>query len=330
MWFKYILWDNIKLLQWNQIEDDFFDCIYLDPPFNSNRNYKYENNSTNEEFIDTRWSWEYEERLNNLIPLLKKKLKKDWNLFFHISAEQSLIPHKVLSKYFQKIEPIFWKRAHGKNTVKQKLWAVIDIIYKASDKKSKFNLEYVPLDEKYFENSYSQKDEVWLYALWSLKHDKTRKWHMYQYEHNWTIYEMPYWWKIPQKKLEELISENRIHFSRSWTLYKKLYKHESKWKPLSNLRDDVSYITRTTQDVRLYPTQKPVSLLERIIKISTNEWDWILDPVWWSWTTGLAAVKNNRNCVLLDINPKAQEIWTRRIEQYIDEMNKNMWLFWID
>ena len=96
-------------------------------------------------------------------------------------------------------------------------------------------------------------------------------------------------------------------------LYKKLYKHESKGKPLSNLWDDISYITRTSQDKRLYPTQKPVKLLERIIAIASDEGDWVLDPVAGSGTTGEAAQNLNRNAVLIDINPESKKIIKNRL-----------------
>ena len=82
--------------------------------------------------------------------------------------------------------------------------------------------------------------------------------------------------RLKYEKFQELLEDDRIHFtkpkkdSNRAMLYKKLYKHESKGKPLSNLWDDISYITRTSQDKRLYPTQKPVKLLERIIAIASD------------------------------------------------------------
>ena len=51
-----------------------------------------------------------------------------------------------------------------------------------------------------------------------------------------------------------------------------------------------------------HPTQKPLSLLNRIIKSSTIEGNIVLDPFNGSGTTGLAAYKNNRKYVGIDIN----------------------------
>ena len=316
--FEIYTWDCLKVL--DDI-DKKYTCIYMDPPFNSNRNYKYSALDEDDKFED-KWKWnEYEYFIDTLIKKSKSKLTKDWSLFFHISSEESYIPHTILKKYFSKVEVIYWKKSHGKNTVKNKLWAVVDIIFKASSGKEKFNLLHTPLDSYYFENSYKNKDDVWLYALGAIKHDKTRKWHMYSLEIDWIVYETDYWWRVKKEKMIEMIEQKKIHFTKpkKWTnkgmLYKKLYKHECKWKPLSNLWDDISYITRTTKDKRYYPTQKPLQLLERIIELSTDEDDWILDPVAWSWTTWIAWLKKKRNITLIDLNEETLEIFKERKSQ---------------
>lgn len=296
-----------------------YTVIYLDPPFNSNRHYSYSAQHEDFGFRDRWGEGEYESWLDKLLVACKERLTPDGSLFFHISAELSLTPHVILQKHFKKVEPIFWKKAHGKNTVKNKLGAVMDIVFKASNNGSKFNLLYVPLDEYYFENSYRNKDEVGYYALGSIKHDKTRSGHFYRFEKDNIIYEAPYGWKISREKLDLLLKQNRIHFARPKPgtnramLYKKLYKHETKGKPLSNLWDDIAYITRTTKDGRLYPTQKPFELLKRLIQLASNENDWVLDPVAGSGTTGAAAFSLNRPVTLIDTSTDAERIIRKRM-----------------
>ncbi|HEY4498820.1 MAG TPA: transcriptional repressor LexA [Candidatus Paceibacterota bacterium] len=314
------LGDSLEVL--SQLERKY-QTIYLDPPFNSNRDYTYSALGEKFGFLDTWEEGEYERWLDRLIAACKTKLLPDGTLFFHISAELSLAPHFTLQKHFKKVESIFWKKAHGKNTVKNKLGAVIDIIYKATDNGSKFNLLYVPLDEYYFEHSYRNKDARGLYALGSIKHDKTRSGHIYTIKRDGITYCAPHGWKIPRKRLDELMREDRIHFAkpkkgtREGMLYKKLYKHETKGKPLSNLWDDIHYITRTTQDERLYPTQKPATLLKRIIELSSDPGDWVLDPVAGSGTTGTAAQSLGRSTTLIDSNPEAIKIMRNRLSKLI-------------
>ena len=62
-----------------------------------------------------------------------------------------------------------------------------------------------------------------------------------------------------------------------------------------------------------YPTQKPIELLERIIKISTNEDDYVLDPFCGSGTTLAAAKLLNRKFIGIDTNPEAIRLTSERL-----------------
>jgi DNA modification methylase len=295
-----------------------YKCIYLDPPYASGRDYKFAEKDETAAFTDKFTPEKYKEWLSKLIMLCKKRLSKDGTLWFHIAAEYSFIPEQVLQSEFKEVEKNFWKKSHGKNTVKNKMGAVIDILFRCYNSTPVFNLQYVPLDAYYFENSYRNKDETGLYALGSLRFDKTRSGNNYDITNDGIIYKAPYGWKVKKEEMERLISEKRIHFvapndKREGNLYKKLYKSECKGKPLSNLWDDISYITRTQQDPRMYPTQKPLKLLQRIITISTNKGDIVLDPTAGSGTTGVACKTLGRNAYLLDINADAKKIFDKRM-----------------
>jgi adenine-specific DNA-methyltransferase len=299
-------------------DTNIYKCIYLDPPYASGRDYKFAEKDETAAFTDKFTPETYKEWLSKLIVLCKKRLSKDGTLWFHIAAEYSFIPEQVLQSEFKEVEKNFWKKSHGKNTVKNKTGAVIDIIFRCYNSTPIFNLQYVPLDAYYFENSYRNKDDKGLYALGSLRFDKTRSGNNYEITNDGITYKAPYGWKIKKEEMERLISEKRIHFvppndKREGNLYKKLYKSECKGKPLSNLWDDISYITRTRQDPRTYPTQKPLKLLQRIISISTNKGDLVLDPTAGSGTTGVACKTLGRNCSLIDINADAKKIFEKRL-----------------
>ncbi len=295
-----------------------YKCIYLDPPYASGRDYQFADKDENAAFTDKFTPEKYKEWLSKLIGLCKKRLSKDGTLWFHIAAEYSFIPEQVLQSEFKEVEKNFWKKSHGKNTVKNKMGSVIDIIFRCYNSTPIFNLQYVPLDAYYFETSYRNKDDRGLYALGSLRFDKTRSGNNYEIVNNGITYKAPYGWKIKKEEMERLISEKRIHFvppndKREGNLYKKLYKSECKGKPLSNLWDDISYITRTQQDPRTYPTQKPLKLLQRILSISTNKGDVVLDPTAGSGTTGVACKTLGRHCTLIDINSDAKKIFEKRL-----------------
>lgn len=62
-----------------------------------------------------------------------------------------------------------------------------------------------------------------------------------------------------------------------------------------------------------YPTQKPLAILNRIVKVHSNPGNRILDFFAGSGTTGEAAVRNGRNAVLVDNNPEAIRVMEKRL-----------------
>lgn len=311
---NYVVGDALDVLKG---DTKTYRCIYLDPPYASGRDYKFADKDETAAFTDKFTPEKYREWLARLINLCKTKLSRDGTLWFHIAAEYSFVPEQILRTEFKEVEKNFWKKSHGKNTVKNKMGAVVDILFRCFNSTPVFNLQHVPLDPYYFENSYKNKDERGLYALGSLRFDKTRSGNDYEIEIDGITYKAPHGWKIKREEMERLLSEKRIHTvppneRREGNLYKKLYKSECIGKPLSNLWDDISYITRTQQDPRTYPTQKPLKLLQRIISISTNRGDSVLDPTAGSGTTGVACKTLGRNCYLIDVNPDAKTTFEGR------------------
>jgi len=63
----------------------------------------------------------------------------------------------------------------------------------------------------------------------------------------------------------------------------------------------------------IHPTEKPETLLERIILIASKEGDTVLDPFMGSGTTGVVAKRLNRNFIGFEIDPKYFEIAKNRI-----------------
>jgi site-specific DNA-methyltransferase (adenine-specific) len=62
-----------------------------------------------------------------------------------------------------------------------------------------------------------------------------------------------------------------------------------------------------------YPTQKPLKLLERIVRVHSDVGDWVLDFFAGSGTTGEAAARLGRRFVLIDNHPDAIRVMTERL-----------------
>ena len=71
----------------------------------------------------------------------------------------------------------------------------------------------------------------------------------------------------------------------------------------------------TTQHKRLHPTQKPIALMEYLIKTYTNENETVLDFTMGSGTTGVSCVNTNRNFIGIEQDDKYYNIAKQRIEQ---------------
>ena len=69
------------------------------------------------------------------------------------------------------------------------------------------------------------------------------------------------------------------------------------WNCKRHWSNYVNIFTDIIEEKIEHPYQKPIALLERLIRNHTSEGDWILDPFCGSGTTVKAAVRHNRNCI---------------------------------
>ena len=102
-------------------------------------------------------------------------------------------------------------------------------------------------------------------------------------------------------------------------------KKGAKW--IFNKPDNVPYLRSTFEtsvvsgnERTCHPTQKSLKLMEKLIKIHTNEDDIILDPFMGSGTTGVASLNLNRKFIGIEVNPKYFEISYQRLLNF---NNKN-------
>ena len=100
--------------------------------------------------------------------------------------------------------------------------------------------------------------------------------------------------------------------------YKK-YLSTLKGRYVSDLVADIPPIGSHSKERTGYPTQKPLKLLERIIKASSNEGDVVLDPFCGCATTLVAAEALNRRWAGIDLSELAVKLVVGRLQQASDE-----------
>ena len=72
---------------------------------------------------------------------------------------------------------------------------------------------------------------------------------------------------------------------------------------------------------RVHPTQKPVALMEYLVKTYTNENDLVLDFTMGSFTTAIACLNTKRNCIGIELDEKYFEVGSKRINEHLKTLD---------
>lgn len=112
------------------------------------------------------------------------------------------------------------------------------------------------------------------------------------------------------KKIKNKIQKGKGHsITSAIGFIAKDYKDDGTRYPI-----DVLKFKRVDESKIIHPTQKPVALLEYLIKTYTNENETVLDFTMGSGTTGVACKNLNRNFIGIELDAKYFEIAKKRIE----------------
>lgn len=99
-------------------------------------------------------------------------------------------------------------------------------------------------------------------------------------------------------------------------------KNGCEYRALSNVWTDISPIVPWSKERTKHPTQKPVELLARCIKLWSDSENVILDCFMGSGTTGVACKILNRNFIGIEINEEYFEIAQNRIEKAMSDKER--------
>lgn len=97
-------------------------------------------------------------------------------------------------------------------------------------------------------------------------------------------------------------------------------KGESRLKNFLNQKEMSNYLitpNKSAYGKTIHPTEKPLILIEKFIKTSSNEQDVILDCFMGSGTTAVACKQLNRNFIGFEINPEYVKIANKRLAQQV-------------
>ncbi|MCX6832618.1 MAG: site-specific DNA-methyltransferase [candidate division Zixibacteria bacterium] len=129
-------------------------------------------------------------------------------------------------------------------------------------------------------------------------------------------------WGYSRERLEELWAEGKILKKLDGTPRLdglKVYLDEKEGKAVGTIWHDIGRVGNTSGERLGYPTQKPVTLLERIIQASSNEGDVVMDPFCGCGTAVVAAEKLGRKWIGIDITHLAISLIKKRITDHFPD-----------
>ena len=291
------LWigDNLKVLR--RMNSECVDLIYLDPPFNPNANYaapigskaaikEFKDTWTLSE-IDVVWLNILDQNHKNLANVIRAAPDNSTKSYLCYMVIRLLEMHRVLKD----TGSIY---LHCDPTISHYLKLLMDGVF----------------GRKNFHNE----------IIWGYEKPRSAK-KIWRRNHDVILFY--------SKCNKYTFNPQRVPKLDGTFTFRKPFKRPdgSYWKPKEPGKqagswwyDIPSFATRITARERTkYQTQKPLALLERIIRASSNEGDLILDPFCGCATAFIAAYNCDRKCIGIDISPKAQQLIKFRYKNDLDK-----------
>ncbi|MEW5988236.1 MAG: DNA methyltransferase [Chloroflexota bacterium] len=198
---------------------------------------------------------------------------------------------------------VIWKRTSAHSSARRYGPIHDTILFYTKSDKYTWNQQYQPYDESYIKDFYRNIDEHGRhYTLGDLTGAGIRHGETGQRWRNIDVTAKGRHWMVPPGELDKLDAEGCVYWpSKGGMPRLKRYLDEMPGVPLQDIFNDIAPISAHAAERLGYPTQKPLTLLERVIEASSNPGDVVLDPFCGCGTTIAAAQKLGRTWVGIDI-----------------------------
>jgi DNA modification methylase len=254
---------------------------------------------------------------------LRRVLKVTGSLYLHCDPTASHYLKLLLDAVFGKdsfLSEIVWKRTSAHSSAKR-FGPVHDIILLyANGLEYVWNQQFQSYDEEYLRQRFKRGGErPWKDSDLTgagVRHGETGElWRGFD------VTAKGRHWMFPPSELDRLDAESLIYWPEKkggWPRLKR-FLDESDGVPTQDVWADIPPVNAMAQERLGYPTQKPVALLERITKASTNPGDLVLDPFCGCGTTIDAAEKLGRKWIGIDITQLATSLIKNRLRDTYGE-----------
>ena len=306
--------DNLPVLR--RMDDASIDLIYLDPPFNSNRDYAAPIGSEAAgaafrdtwtlDALDIAWHGEIADRepaLYQVISAAGLSHSPAMQAYLSMMAVRLLEMRRVVS-------PTGSIYLHCDPTAGHYLKALMDSLFGRDN----FRRECIWSNED--ASGFKSRARNWIRGhdtiLYYVASGESTFVKQYQPLSEATIRRYD---KTDERGRHKL-------YRRKDGSIRKVYLDEARGRSMSDTWTDIRgfQTVNNTGESTGYPTQKPLALLERIIRASSNPGDTVLDPFCGCATSCIAAEKLDRKWIGIDLSPLALTLVKRRWEREIGDL----------
>lgn len=319
--------DNLEQLA--KLPDNCVDLIYIDPPFNSNRNYEVFWGETKEKraFEDRHASTQaYIDYMRPRCVELARVLKKTGSFYYHCDWHASHYVKVMLDQVFGEnafINEIIWKRQSAHNDAKQgskHFGRVHDTLFLYSQSAGKrdeytFNHQYKPYDPVFVDKFYkhTEPDTGRRYSLGDITAPGGAA--PSKGNPHYEFLGVTRYWRFSKAEMQRLYEAGEIVQAKPGAVPRqKRYLDEGKGVPVGSIWDDIGPVQSSADESLGYPTQKPLALLERVLQTSSNPNDIVLDAFCGCGTALVAAQNLGRQWIGIDISPTACRVMAKRLK----------------
>ena len=253
---------------------------------------------------------------------IKRVLKPTASLYLHCDSTAGHYLKIVLDVIFGVQgyrNEIVWKRTWAHNDPKR-FGRITDAIYYYNvSNRYVWNTQYAEYSDEYIQKFYRFEDERGRYRLVTLTGPKVSAGDSGSAWRGYSPTTSGRSWSVPKRIVRNLGGDEAL----SWSIKQRLdlldehdyiywppkgnvpqfkqYLHEMPGAPVQNLWTDIDRLSPQSKERLGYPTQKPLALLDRIIRASSNPGDVVFDPFCGCATTIEAASRLDRKWLGIDI-----------------------------
>jgi len=284
--------------------------IYIDPPFATKSDFA--SSEGQKSYSDKVESSEFIEDLRERIVFLRELLADEGSIYLHLDTKKIHYMKVVMDEIFGDSNfqnQIIWKRtsAHADSTTYANVHDCIICYYKSE--KSTFNQQFTAYSQDHLDKRYKHLDpDGRKFADGDLVGAGLKGG---GYEYDWKG--VTKIWRCPIQTMQRYEIEGKLYYTKSGVPRIKRYIDEVQGQPVMDVWLDIFPVNSQAAERINYPTQKPEQLLERIIKVSSNTDDLVMDLFGGSGTTAATAEKLGRRWITCDFGKHAIYTMQKRI-----------------